>query len=252
MALHSIPFGLDSQEISRRFEEAGVSYKVHVKDGVAYAESGNANGPILFFIHGSPGSWDNFIAFMTDQKLVEKYRIISVSRPGYGSTIPHSPTPFLEKQASVLSKVIPDNQKATLVGHSMGAPIAVRLAMDHPEKVKRLILLSGALDPKLEEVKWYQKMAEWSLITWMLPDILVVCNRELIPLRGELLKMMPLWETLKIPVTAIHGLEDQLVPIENMKFLEKNVSGRQLNIIRLPDANHFIPWTHVEDILKVL
>jgi pimeloyl-ACP methyl ester carboxylesterase len=40
--------------------------------------------------------------------------------------------------------------RAVLVGHSLGAGIAVRFAAHHPERVDRLILFDGGLDPRAE------------------------------------------------------------------------------------------------------
>lgn len=40
--------------------------------------------------------------------------------------------------------------RATIMGHSLGASIAVRFAVHHPERVERLVLLDGGLDVRAE------------------------------------------------------------------------------------------------------
>jgi pimeloyl-ACP methyl ester carboxylesterase len=40
--------------------------------------------------------------------------------------------------------------RAVLIGHSLGAGIAVRFAAHHPERVERVVLLDGGFDPRAE------------------------------------------------------------------------------------------------------
>ena len=41
-------------------------------------------------------------------------------------------------------------ERAVLLGHSLGAGVAVRFAAHHPERVERLVLLDGGFDPRAE------------------------------------------------------------------------------------------------------
>ena len=50
---------------------------------IHYAVTGNDSLPTLFFIHGSPGSWDAFAEYMKDSLLLQKFRMVSVDRPGF-------------------------------------------------------------------------------------------------------------------------------------------------------------------------
>jgi pimeloyl-ACP methyl ester carboxylesterase len=40
--------------------------------------------PTLFFVHGSPRSWDAYKQFLEDSDLLKKFRIVSIDRPGFG------------------------------------------------------------------------------------------------------------------------------------------------------------------------
>ena len=40
--------------------------------------------PTLLFVHGTPGSWDAFKAYLKNKELLQYYRIISIDRPGFG------------------------------------------------------------------------------------------------------------------------------------------------------------------------
>ena len=49
-----------------------------------YAKTGNDTFPTLFFVHGSPDSWNRYEEFMQDKDILTKYRMISIDRPGFG------------------------------------------------------------------------------------------------------------------------------------------------------------------------
>ncbi|MBD0258923.1 MAG: alpha/beta hydrolase, partial [Cytophagales bacterium] len=178
-----------------------------------YASLGADTLPMVVFVHGSPGSWDAFIGFFKDSALYQKARIISVDRPGFGKSDLGRPQRSLRMQAAALVPLLETNRSATrpiLVGHSLGGPLIARLAMDHPQLVGSLILVAPSVDPALEPKEWYRKVGDFFLIRLLLPAEIDVSNQEILPLKGELTRMMPLWQTLTLPITVIQGEKDQL------------------------------------------
>ena len=112
--------------------------------------------------------------------------------------------------------------------------------------ITHILLLAPSIDPKLEEILWYQKVADWKLIRWILPAYLDVCNQEILPARFELQKMEHYWKYLQTPMTLIQGNNDSLVPPANADYAEKMYPDKsKLKIIR-GDMNHFIPWNEYE------
>ena len=61
------------------------------------------------------------------------------------------------------------------------------------------------------------------------------------PLEQDLQAMLPLWDTIRIPVIVIQGGKDNLVSPQNADFAEQ-VLGSCSQILRLPEAGHFILW----------
>lgn len=214
--------------------------------------------PLVILIHGSPGNWRGWTDYLTDRSLTTNAHLIAVDRPGFGKSGPGKAERSLAQQSKNLAPLLSraaKGQRIILVGHSYGGPLAVRLAMDNTHKITDLILLAGSIDPALEETKWYQHPADWRLIRWAVPDALVVTNQEIMALKDSLTAMLPLWQNLRQRVTVIHGERDDLVPAANANFAkEKFVHARALNIIRLPQNNHFLPWNQTtlvkETILK--
>ena len=219
-------------------------------DRVLFAvEAGNPEDRLVVFVHGSPGEWNAFEEFLNDPELVKGARLVSVDRPGFGRSNPGEPERSLEAQAALLKPLLETNQSkqgAILIGHSMGGPVVARAAMDYPGLVGGVILVAASIDPELEEVKFIQKVAKWPVIRWMVPTMLYVTNEEILPLKGELEKMLPLWRSIRMPVTVIQGGKDTLVPPGNADFAERMLTGTQPKMVRKEDMNHFVPWEHPE------
>ncbi|WOO43255.1 alpha/beta hydrolase [Rubellicoccus peritrichatus] len=210
--------------------------------------------PLVIFIHGAPGSWDAFTDFMADKTLREHVRMVSVDRPGYGGSNPGTPMPSLQEQATFLSPTldIARPNGTILVGHSLGGPVAVQMAMDKPDKVRGLILVAPSIDPQLERTKWYQYPADWLLFRWMVPEALDVTNQEILPLKGELEKQTPRWSEIIIPVIVIQGEKDTLVPPANAQYAQKMLTNTSADIRLHPELNHFIPWSAPELIKEAI
>lgn len=203
--------------------------------------------PLILFVHGSPGEWSGWAQYLTDAELQQRAHLIAVDRPGFGESgrgkVERSLIKQCEDIAPLLDKAVP-GQRVIVVGHSFGGPVVARLAMDYGSKITDVVILAGSIDPDQEHTKWYQYPADWPVITWMLPDGLVVANREIRALKPELASMLPLWSNITQRVTVIQGDKDDLVPPENADFAERMLKrAASVHIVRIPEMNHFIPWT---------
>lgn len=207
--------------------------------------------PVVVFVHGSPGSWDAFIAFLNDSALYRRARLVAVDRLGFGKSGLGQAEPSLQKQAAavaaVISQVTPSG-RAVLVGHSLGGPVIIRLAMDYPDRVKSLILVAPSISPDLEKQEWFRPVLAAFPFRQLLPAELDVSNREIRPLRGELQQMMPLWSSIMVPVTVIQGESDNLVPPGNADFAKRMLTHAPVTMRMLPGMNHFIPWRRADTI----
>ena len=207
--------------------------------------------PVVVFVHGSPGSWDAFIAYFKDSTLYRRARLISVDRLGFGKSGLGQPEASLQKQAAAIAAVIDRVTplgRVVLVGHSLGGPVIARLAMDFPGKVSHLILVAASVDPDLEKQEWFRPVLGAFPVRQLLPTELDVSNREIRPLRGELQAMLPLWATLRVPVTVIQGDADDLVPPGNALFAQRMLVNAPVTMQMLPGMNHFIPWRRADTI----
>lgn len=110
-----------------------------------YREAGE--GEPLILLHGNGENGEYFAHQLS--YFASSYRVIALDTRGHGSS-PRGDAPFTIKQfAEDLYTFMAHNgiEKAIILGFSDGANIAMRFALDHPEKVKALILNGGNLDP---------------------------------------------------------------------------------------------------------
>ena len=228
------------------------------KRKIFYVETGNSNQALIVFIHGTPGSWKAFGQYLANETLRSRAQLVAVDRPGFGQSDHKQIIPSLQTQSALLAQLLErdfSGRQAILVGHSIGASIAARLAMDYPDLIDGLVLVAPSIDPKLEQPRWYNHLADSAFFRWLLPTDLSLANEEVMPLSDELSHMLSLWYQIRIPVIVIQGDKDRLSSPANADFAE-NVLGRQAQIIRVPRAGHFIIWNQpditVEAILSLL
>ena len=108
-----------------------------------YAQRGE-DGPVVILIHGFGGDLDNWL-FNIDA-LAQKARVYAVDLPGHGQSVKRVVDPSLSGLAEALRGFMQaiSVESAHLVGHSMGAAVAARLACDSPDLVQSLSLISAA------------------------------------------------------------------------------------------------------------
>lgn len=127
-----------TRENTSRFVQAG-SIKIH------YHEAGT--GPVLLCIHGgAPGAfgWGNFGRNL--EALSQHFRTLIVDLPGYGL----SDKPDIEgPRTSFYARTFRDMlnalniERAHVLGMATGGSVALKLAIDFPEEVDRLVVVSS-------------------------------------------------------------------------------------------------------------
>lgn len=112
-------------------------------NGVNYYYQIIGKGEPLLLLHGGLGSFDMFAPILP--KLIESRTVIGVDLYGHGRTAltdrPMSLVDMGDDLAVVLEKL--GYKNVDVLGYSMGGGVAFRLAVQHPEFVRRLVLVSA-------------------------------------------------------------------------------------------------------------
>lgn len=112
-------------------------------------EPGAADLPPLVFIHGASANLNDQMVPLRP-RLEGRAEMLFFDRPGHGwsSRGPRAmQTPF--EQADMLAALMDQRgiDRAILVGHSFGGAVAAAFALNHPERLSGLVLLSPATHP---------------------------------------------------------------------------------------------------------
>ncbi len=220
-----------------------------------YVKVGSDTLPTLFFVHGSPGSWDAFKAYLLDADLINKFRMIAIDRPGFGYS-DFGEALSLDDQSKLISKCIKqelNNKPFHLIGHSIGGPVIVKLAQMHPEYYASLVILAGSISPYLEPKEPMRYVFKTIPLRFLIPGAFRPSNTEIISFKKELYSLDSNYSNLQMPILFIHGNKDPLVSVKNVDYgLSKLKTNTHVTKIILDGANHFIPWQHFGEIKKQL
>ena len=234
------------------------------------------SGHPVLLIHGSgPGvsAWANWRLVMP--ALAERVRVIAPDMAGFGYSerpdgFAYGMDAWVEQAVGLLNAL--GIARADLVGNSFGGGLAQALAIRHPERVRRLVLMGSVgvpfeLTPGLDAVWGYEPSidAMRQLLDIFAYDRSIV-NDELARLRYEasirpgfhesFSAMFPAPRQRWVDALAsseqdirriahetliVHGREDQVIPLENAYRLTALLARAQLHVYGR--CGH---WTQIE------
>ncbi|MCE4944952.1 alpha/beta fold hydrolase [Streptomyces albulus] len=110
-----------------------------------YNEAGDPTAPVVIMLHGGgPGAsgWSNFGRNLP--VFAAHFRTLLIDQPCYGaSDKPELTKDFFSFAADAVAALMDQLglEKAHFIGNSLGGGTATRMALDHPEKVDKLLLM---------------------------------------------------------------------------------------------------------------
>jgi pimeloyl-ACP methyl ester carboxylesterase len=209
----------------------------HVEvDGIRYYYEIHGQGKPLLLLHGGLGSIDMFRPMLP--ALAEKRQIIGVDLQGHGRTALGNRPISLEAMGADMAQILKKlgHGEVDVLGYSMGAGVAFQLAVQHPEMVRRLALVSAgfAQDGFYPEMIQAQAQLSGMMANFMKDTPMYKSYMEVAPNPGDfprLLDAMGDWirkpydwsadvSKLTMPVMLIFGDSDMFRPEHVVKFYQ--------------------------------
>jgi pimeloyl-ACP methyl ester carboxylesterase len=110
---------------------------------LAVQESGSGS-PTIVLVHSIGGSRSDWGAVAP--RLAAHHRVLVVELPGHGKSPASEGPPTVEKAAALLSRTLAERnvEHAVLVGHSYGALVALKTALEQPKRAAVVVAVDAA------------------------------------------------------------------------------------------------------------
>ena len=234
--------------------------------GVDYYYEVHGQGEPLLLLHGGLGSIDMFGPVL--EHLAKTRQVIGVDLHGHGRTTlgdrKISIPDIGDDLASLLDQI--GYGQVDALGYSFGAGAAFRLAVQHPEKVRRLALVSACFaddgfhpEMRPQQAQVSGAMADMMKDTPMYKSYAAIAPNpadfpKLLDRMGELMKTSYNWKDdvkkLKMPVMLVYGDSDMFRPEHVVEFYKLLGGGQrdagwnrehmsQNRLAILPDLTHY-------------
>jgi pimeloyl-ACP methyl ester carboxylesterase len=233
-------------------------YRVH------YYALGPDSGPAVVLVHGLGGraeNWQNLAPYLSKAG----YRVYLPDLFGYGqSEKPESFSYSVPDEAGVVLGFLDalGLKQVDLGGWSMGGWIVQRVAAEHPERVRKLMLFDSAgiaVKPdwntdlftpadanELSQLDELLMPKPPSVPGFVATDILRVSKQNAWVIHRALASMLAgrdatnrLLPGLKMPVLIVWGAVDHITPLREGETMHKLISGSQLEVIQ--GCGHLAP-----------
>jgi pimeloyl-ACP methyl ester carboxylesterase len=220
-----------------------------IDGGLIHYESWGRGNPLIL-LHGWLGSWRYWMPTM--EELSEQHRTYAFDLWGFGDSDKSTDRHGVEKYVNLLKDFMDELgvAPAALVGHSLGATVAVKFAVANPDRVTRLMLVSlpvvgEAINRRLFTVGSASRLGRLLGGRWPLDHAEVLAEAEkasesVIAFTVQACAELDLRENLRqieVPLLAVYGEKDNLVDPAQARLLESTASN--IRSITLPESRHF-------------
>lgn len=124
-----------------------------------------STGPLLLFLHGQPGGYDQG-SVLAEAAVQHGFRLITVSRPGYLRTplaVGQSPGEQADACAALLDAL--GSERVAVVSLSGGGPAGIQFALRHPDRCSALVAIAVVSGQKGPPTEFLGRLLQTKLLT---------------------------------------------------------------------------------------
>jgi len=202
----------------------------------------------VVFIHGQPGSESDFSDLVP--RLPQEVTTVTYDRPGWGRN-PNDATDLDGNVKYLVEEVLGDRfEKVILVGYSYGSAVALKAAVDYPQRVGGLILVApvGSTE-SISSVDMLLVVATRFLKVFPVHSMLrrkkgsgraaiESFHSEQIGLSVDLDKLSRVIPAIEHRVELIAGTDDLLNPLKGTLWLHDTLPNSRLTLLK--DVGHLL------------
>ena len=212
-------------------------------NGVDYYYEVHGRGEPVLLLHGGLGSIDMLRPVLS--KLAETRQVIAVDLQGHGRTPLGSRAFRLESMGDDMAVLVErlGNKKVDVMGYSLGGGVALRMALQKPDSVRRLVLVSTPFSDdgfypgiRAQQAQVSSKAAPMMKETPMFKSYAAVAPKvdefpRLLDVLGDFMRRKYDWSAelrnLKVPVMLVYGDSDMFLPEHEIAFYQLLGGGKQ-------------------------
>jgi pimeloyl-ACP methyl ester carboxylesterase len=233
--------------------------------GVVHYETFGRGKPVIL-LHGWLGSWGCWLGTM--EALASSYRSYALDFWGFGESDKRRASYNIDDFAALVDQFMETLgiQSAPVVGHSMGGTVALKVGLERPRRVSKVVAVGSPIDGRSLNI--FLKLAGYPWIAfpvWNSPGMLRLGIKLFAPwiaanwsdwyelLMRDLSKMTlesffssihslhrtdlrPRLGTLQMPAAGIYGRGDKIVDPHQAELFSSIANYR---VVMLDDARHF-------------
>ena len=216
---------------------------------VNFEETGDPENTTIIFVHGAGGSAATW--FMQLKGLSSDYHVVAIELNGHGKSPDRAEEDCVHSYLHDIHEVISKYDKPILAGHSMGGALTQLYALNHPEYLSGIILVSTGAKLRVTPMVFnlldndfegyveavgnfmFHEDASEEMIEASKHEVRK-CHPQIIHRDFELCDKFDIMDKvsqIKIPTLILVGDADMMTPVKYSTYLKDMIEGSLLHVI---------------------
>ena len=205
---------------------------------VADADPSQDSGWRLIVFPGTPARKYLFERFL--RLAPNDLEVVLIARPGYGRGHTQAYLSF-DDQVAAATPFMADNRKIVTMGVSYGGELALKAALDFPDKVKGAVTVAALIEEPRDWVRPFVQLGGQPVVRDLLPKTLHFARAEVAGRREQIGPLFARLKDMTQPVTILHGNADHLVSRRDAHTLKGYFApGADVEFRHIPGGTHFL------------